>query len=63
MKPILLIVILITILACSLSGAPAIRDYGSAPVIEGDYWFHVTRPLTLDGLRGKVVLIGVWKFT
>ncbi len=58
-----LALLLIALLACDLSGGPTIRDYGSASEIEGDYWFHVKRPLTLEGLRGRVVLVGVWKFT
>lgn len=60
----LFLVLLATLLACDLStGAGGLHDYGPAAEIVGDYWFHVNRPLTLQGLHGKVVLVSVWKFT
>jgi hypothetical protein len=60
---IVMILVLIS-LACSLSNTgPVIRDYGAAGEIQGDYWFHVTKPLTLEGLQGRVILVSVWKFT
>jgi hypothetical protein len=59
-----MIILLTAVLACNLStGAGGLHDYGPAAEIQGDYWFHVNRPLTLQSLQGKVVLLGVWKFT
>ena len=58
-----LALLLLVVLACDLSGGPAIKDYGQAAELYGDYWFHVKRPLTVEGLEGRVVLVGVWRFT
>jgi hypothetical protein len=60
----LILVLLGTAFACSLtSSGSAIRDYGVAGELQGDYWFHVKKPLTLKGLEGRVILLSVWKFT
>jgi thiol-disulfide isomerase/thioredoxin len=34
-----------------------------APSWKNDSWLNVGKPLTLDGLRGKVVLLNFWVFT
>ncbi len=39
------------------------RDYGPAPALTGiDHWLNST-PLTIKGLRGKVVLIDFWTYS
>lgn len=39
------------------------RDYGPAPEFTGiDHWLN-SKPLTLQGLRGKVVLIDFWTYS
>jgi hypothetical protein len=60
----IILILFITALACdaSLSGS-GLHDYGVAEEIQGDYWFHVRKPLTLESLRGRVVLLSVWRFT
>ena len=56
----------------SATGAPAthtgekLRDYGPAPDFVGNQrWFNTPgdRPLTLQGLRGHVVLVDFWTYT
>ena len=45
------------------SKASGLEDYGQAPEFTGnDRWFNST-PLTLKGLRGRVVLIDFWTYT
>jgi thiol-disulfide isomerase/thioredoxin len=34
-----------------------------APAWRNDSWLNVERPLTLEGLKGKVVLLNFWVFT
>jgi hypothetical protein len=58
-----LTVIILLCLACGSTGSSGMGDYGPANEIKGDYWFHVTKPLTLKSLKGKVILIDVWQFT
>ncbi|MBN2257539.1 MAG: hypothetical protein JW704_06920 [Anaerolineaceae bacterium] len=63
---VLLILMVLTLmcLTCEASSSEArSRDYGAAAELRGDYWFHVTKPLTLETLRSKVILIDMWKFT
>jgi hypothetical protein len=63
MKPgtiIALITLLLICLVCSSSGSGLNRP---AAEIQGDYWFHVSEPLTMKSLKGKVILIDVWQFT
>jgi cytochrome c biogenesis protein CcdA/thiol-disulfide isomerase/thioredoxin len=44
-------------------GANQLADYGVAPALHpGGDWFN-TKPLTLAGLRGKVVLIDFWTYS
>jgi cytochrome c biogenesis protein CcdA/thiol-disulfide isomerase/thioredoxin len=46
--------------------APTLHDYGAAPDFVGtEDWFNTPgdRPLTLAGLRGRVVLIDFWTYT
>jgi hypothetical protein len=60
----IILILFITALACdaSLSGS-GLRDYGVAEEIQGGFWIHVRKPLTLESLRGSVVLLSVWRFT
>ena len=37
-------------------------NLGQAPEISGDVWINSDQPLTLAGLRGKVVLLDMWTF-
>jgi thiol-disulfide isomerase/thioredoxin len=37
-------------------------DYGPAPELAGSRWLNTDQPLTLAGLRGKVVLVDMWTF-
>jgi thiol-disulfide isomerase/thioredoxin len=40
-----------------------LNDYGAAPDFDGiSHWLN-TKPLSLDGLRGKVVLIDFWTYS
>ena len=59
-----ILILFVVLLACSLSpSGSGLRDYGVADEIQGDYWFHVTKPLSLESLQGKVILVSVWRFT
>jgi hypothetical protein len=59
-----ILILLTAILACDFtSTGSGIRDYGAAEEIHGNYWFHVRKPLTMEVLNGKVVLVSVWRFT
>ncbi|HEY1778271.1 MAG TPA: cytochrome c biogenesis protein CcdA [Solirubrobacteraceae bacterium] len=54
--------------SASLPGVktPSLPDYGSAPPFVGtEDWFNTShgRPLTIKGLRGRVVLIDFWTYT
>ena len=61
---IVFLILLIACLACGVSpGSTGGGLNEAAADFQGDYWFHVTKPLTLDGLQGKVILIDVWQFT
>src|SRR5471032_2766162 len=43
--------------------AAPLRDYGAAPELAGiDHWIN-SAPLTLQQLRGKVVLVDFWTYT
>jgi cytochrome c biogenesis protein CcdA/thiol-disulfide isomerase/thioredoxin len=47
----------------NFSAAPKLPSYGVAPPLNPDgRWFN-TPPLSLDGLRGKVVLIDFWTYS
>lgn len=37
-------------------------DLGLAPELTGDAWLNVDAPLSLAGLRGKVILLDMWTF-
>jgi hypothetical protein len=37
-------------------------DLGPAPELINDTWLNSDRPLRLDNLRGKVVLVDMWTF-
>jgi hypothetical protein len=56
--------LLLLCLACGVSsGSSGLKDYGPADELQADYWFHVTKPLNLRILSGKVILVDVWQFT
>jgi hypothetical protein len=60
----ILLVFLLACLACSGSTTATGRiNRGAASDLQGDYWFHVSKPLTLSMLKGRVILIDVWQFT
>jgi thiol-disulfide isomerase/thioredoxin len=42
--------------------APAATSRVRAPELRGAGWFNTDRPLTIAGLRGKVVLLDFWTF-
>ena len=49
--------------ATASSEASSLRDYGAAPdFAAGHRWFN-SQPLTLTGLRGKVVLVDFWTYS
>jgi hypothetical protein len=37
-------------------------DLGPAPDFTNEAWINTAAPLTLDGLRGKVVLVEFWTY-
>ena len=39
-----------------------IPDLGPAPEITNEVWINTPAPLTLQGLRGKVVLVEFWTY-
>jgi hypothetical protein len=41
---------------------PSLPDLGPAPDFTNEVWINTDRPLTLDQLRGKVVLVEFWTF-
>ena len=44
-------------------GRSGLDDYGAAPEFTGnDRWFN-SKPLTIEGLRGRVVLVDFWTYT
>jgi hypothetical protein len=60
----IVLVFLLASLACSGStSATGWVDGGVASNLHGEYWFHVSKPLTLSLLKGRVILIDVWQFT
>ena len=42
--------------------APNLPDLGPAPDIANEVWLNTDRPLTLEALRGEVVLVEFWTF-
>ncbi|MEP6790284.1 MAG: thioredoxin family protein [Ramlibacter sp.] len=49
--------------ARAATAAPGLFDYGPAPELAGiDGWLN-SQPLTLAGLRGKVVLVDFWTYS
>jgi hypothetical protein len=44
------------------SGESSLPDLGPAPELENEVWLNTDGPLTLAGLRGKVVLLDMWTF-
>jgi len=52
-----------SLLAAFAAHAAPLRDYGAAPELAGiDHWIN-SAPLTLQQLRGKVVLVDFWTYT
>jgi hypothetical protein len=47
--------------AASLAGAFTVRAGDAAPEITGDRWIN-SAPLSMAGLRGRVVLVEFWTF-
>lgn len=43
-------------------GAAKLKDLGRAPELTNDVWLNSDRPLRLEELRGKVVLLDMWTF-
>jgi hypothetical protein len=39
-----------------------LNDYGPAPELTSLVWLNTDQPLSLAGLRGKVVLLDMWTF-
>lgn len=48
-------------LATTPAGAQALRIGAPAPEVAGDRWIN-SGPLTIQGLRGRVVLVEFWTF-
>lgn len=48
-------------LAATLAGAAALRAGSPAPDIAGGPWLN-SEPLTMEALRGRVVLVEFWTF-
>jgi hypothetical protein len=57
--------VLATLLASGLANGPAaaqaLRIGAPAPEVAGDRWIN-SAPLTMQGLRGRVVLVEFWTF-
>ena len=51
-----------TAAAAEAAPAPALPVLGPAPAWKNDVWINNEMPLTLDELRGKVVLLEFWTF-
>ena len=58
-------VVLAALLAAGLANGPAaaqaLRIGAPAPEVAGDRWIN-SAPLTMQGLRGRVVLVEFWTF-
>jgi hypothetical protein len=46
----------------ALSGKVHLEDLGPATELAQSNWLNTNEPLTLKGLRGKVVLIDFWTY-
>lgn len=61
--PVLLVVAVSLVVACTTGSAIAGRTGGNAPEFQGiDNWIN-SDPLTMEQLKGKVVLIDFWTYT
>ena len=48
----------------SVADDNGLRDYGPAPAFTGiSRWLNTKRPLTIEGLHGKVVLVDFWTYS
>ncbi len=57
-----LLAVLATAAASRVAAAPGLHDYGTAPEFVGiDQWLN-SPPMTLSGLRGRVVLVDFWTY-
>ena len=61
MKALVLAALLATGLANEPAAAQALRIGAPAPEVAGDRWIN-SAPLTMQGLRGRVVLVEFWTF-
>ena len=48
--------------AATGNAAPPLPDLGPAPDFTNEVWINTETPLTLDRLRGKVVLVEFWTY-
>jgi len=44
------------------AGSNSLPDLGKAPELAADTWINVDAPLTMENLRGKVVLLDMWTY-
>jgi hypothetical protein len=44
------------------SPTPKLKDLGPAPELTNTTWLNTEKPLRLENLRGKVVLLEMWTF-
>lgn len=62
----LIILAAIFLTACASGNAMpsfnSLRDLGPAADFNSTPWLNTAQPLTLSGLRGKVVLVEFWTF-
>ena len=74
MRTLFVLVIMAVVGACSVPeqvGQPALaatavevelQDLGAAPELTNETWLNTDEPLSLESLRGKVVLLEMWTF-
>ena len=61
--PVLIVIALSLVVACSTGSVFAVKTGGNAPEFQGiDNWIN-SDPLTMEQLKGKVVLIDFWTYT
>ena len=69
MKKWMLVIIMLFLSGCSTIpaekapiGSTSLPDLGKAPELAADTWINVDAPLTMENLRGKVVLLDMWTY-